>query len=175
MRNVVVCDVVSCRSCVNQWTNVSEERIASIFRVQESASEEPAWGTQVNARSAAYPRRYWVNAHSVALPLPPPTQSYTGSGLLPAGPSPQTLPLSLYWFPMWSTLPHLRFLYSWVFATGGSVCSHLLTLVPRSRIFLSWRWRLYFPPKHRFTQDLHGATSQKRACFISLSLWERRT
>jgi hypothetical protein len=25
------------------WTDVSEERIASIFRVQKSASEEPAW------------------------------------------------------------------------------------------------------------------------------------
>jgi hypothetical protein len=36
------------------------------------------------------------------------------------------------------------------------VCSHLLTLVPRSRIFLPWRWR----------QDLHCATSQKTAFFI---------
>jgi hypothetical protein len=26
-----------------KWTDVSEERIASIFRVEESASEEPAW------------------------------------------------------------------------------------------------------------------------------------
>jgi hypothetical protein len=25
------------------WTDVSEERIASIFRVEKSASEEPAW------------------------------------------------------------------------------------------------------------------------------------
>jgi hypothetical protein len=25
------------------WTDVSEERIASIFRVEESTSEEPAW------------------------------------------------------------------------------------------------------------------------------------
>jgi hypothetical protein len=25
------------------WTNVSEERITSIFRVEKSASEEPAW------------------------------------------------------------------------------------------------------------------------------------
>jgi hypothetical protein len=60
-----------------------------------------------------------------------------------------------------------------------SGCSHLLTLVPRSRIFLPWRWRRYVPPKRRFTQDLHGATSQKtdssylyiqvssfRSCFI---------
>jgi hypothetical protein len=45
-------------------------------------------------------------------------------------------------------------------------CSHLLTLVPRSRIFLPWRWRRYVPTKRRFTQDLHGATSQKTAFFI---------
>jgi hypothetical protein len=43
---------------------------------------------------------------------------------------------------------------------------HLLTLVPGSRIFLPWRWRRYIPPKGRFTQDLHGATSQKTAFFI---------
>jgi hypothetical protein len=46
-----------------------------------------------------------------------------------------------------------------------TVCSYLLTLVPRSRIFLPWRWRRYVPPKRRFTQDLHGATSQKTAFF----------
>jgi hypothetical protein len=39
--------------------------------------------------------------------------------------------------------------------------SHLLTLVPRSRILLPWRWRRYVPPKRRFKQDLHSATSQK--------------
>jgi hypothetical protein len=44
-------------------------------------------------------------------------------------------------------------------------CSHLLTLVPRSRIFLPWRWRRYVPPKRRFTQDVHGAISQKTAFF----------
>jgi hypothetical protein len=38
-----------------------------------------------------------------------------------------------------------------VFSTGGSVCSHLLTLVR---------------PKRRFKQDLHGATSQKTAFSI---------
>jgi hypothetical protein len=58
------------------------------------------------------------------------------------------------------------FLYSWLFLTGGSVCSHLLTLVHRSRIFLPWRWRRYVPPKRRLTQDLHSATSQKTTFFI---------
>jgi hypothetical protein len=52
--------------------------------------------------------------------------------------------------------------------TGSSICSHLLTLFPRSRIFLPWRWRRYFPPKRRFTQDLHGATSEKTVFFIRL-------
>jgi hypothetical protein len=59
------------------------------------------------------------------------------------------------------SLPPSLFLYSWVFSTGDSVCSHLLTLVPRSQIFLPWRWWRYVPPKRRFTQDLHGATFQK--------------
>jgi hypothetical protein len=43
--------------------------------------------------------------------------------------------------------------------------SHLFTLVPRLQIFLPWRWWRYVPPKRRFTQDLHGATSQKMAFF----------
>jgi hypothetical protein len=45
-------------------------------------------------------------------------------------------------------------------------CSHLATLVLRSRIFLPWRWRRYVPPKRRLTQDLHSATSQKTTFFI---------
>jgi hypothetical protein len=48
----------------------------------------------------------------------------------------------------------------------SEVCSHLLTLVPRLRIFLPRRWRRYGPPTRRFTQDLGGATSQKTAFFI---------
>jgi hypothetical protein len=28
------------------WTDVSEERITSIFKVKKSASEEPAWANQ---------------------------------------------------------------------------------------------------------------------------------
>jgi hypothetical protein len=62
-------------------------------------------------------------------------------------------PSPLCWFPMWPTLPLSLFLYSWLFPTGGLVCSHLLTLVPRSRTFLPWRWRRYVPPKRRLTQD----------------------
>jgi hypothetical protein len=46
-----------------------------------------------------------------------------------------------------------------------SSASHLLMLVPHSWIFLSWRWGRYIPPKQKFTQDLHGATSQKMAFF----------
>jgi hypothetical protein len=46
----------------------------------------------------------------------------------------------------------------------------MLTLVPRSRIFLPWRWRRYVPPKRRFTQYLHGTTSQKTELFIVYSL-----
>jgi hypothetical protein len=69
-------------------------------------------------------------------------------------------PLSSLLIPHVSYSPSL-FLYSWLFPTGGSVCSHLLTLAHRSRIFLPWRWRRYVAPKRRLTQDLHSATSQK--------------
>jgi hypothetical protein len=44
----------------------------------------------------------------------------------------------------------------------------------RSRFFLPWRWRAYFPPKRRFTQDLHGSTTQKKAFFMKLLNWESR-
>jgi hypothetical protein len=54
----------------------------------------------------------------------------------------------------------------WTDVLEAALCSHLLTLVPRSRIFLPWRWRWYDPLKHQFTQDLHGATSLKMAFFI---------
>jgi hypothetical protein len=55
--------------------------------------------------------------------------------------------------------------------SSNPVCSHLLTLVPHSRIFLPWRWRRYVPPKRRFTQDLQGTTSQKMALFI-VTAWK---
>jgi hypothetical protein len=48
---------------------------------------------------------------------------------------------------------------------GKCGCSHLLMMVPRSRIFLPWRCRRYIPPKRQFTQDMHSATSQKTAFF----------
>jgi hypothetical protein len=32
-----------CHVDLVDWTDVSEERIASIFRVEKSASEDPAW------------------------------------------------------------------------------------------------------------------------------------
>jgi hypothetical protein len=35
---------------------------------------------------------------------------------------------------------------------------------------IAWRWRRYVPPKRRFKQDLHGATSQKTASWIFLCL-----
>jgi hypothetical protein len=47
-------------------------------------------------------------------------------------------PSTPYWFPMWPTLPPSLLFHIWVYSTGGSVCSHLLTLVPCSRIFLPW-------------------------------------
>jgi hypothetical protein len=65
--------------------------------------------------------------------------------------------------------------FGWIYRLHlqGIKISHLLTLVPPSRIFLPWRWRRYIPPKYRFTQDLHGATSQKTAFFIRASIGTR--
>jgi hypothetical protein len=48
---------------------------------------------------------------------------------------------------------------------GRSFRSYLLMMVPRSQILLSWRWRRNDPQKRRFTQELHGATTQKTAFF----------
>jgi hypothetical protein len=72
-------------------------------------------------------------------------------------------PSPLCWSSLWPTLPLSMFLYSWLFPTDGSVCSHMLTLVPRSRILLPWR--RYVPPKRRLMQDLHSAKSQKTTLF----------
>jgi hypothetical protein len=55
----------------------------------------------------------------------------------------------------------------------AALCCYLLTLVPLSRIFLSWRWRWYVPPKCRFiSQDLHDATFQKTAFFYWRLIFE---
>jgi hypothetical protein len=51
---------------------------------------------------------------------------------------------------------------------GNSVSRWLQSA--RSRILLPWRWRLYDPPKRRFTQNLHSATSQKAAFFKLCSI-----
>jgi hypothetical protein len=59
-----------------------------------------------------------------------------------------------------------RFRVSYRLHLRGRKIRWLRTLVPRSRIFLPWRWRRYVPPKRRFIQDLHGAVSQNTAFFI---------
>jgi hypothetical protein len=65
---------------------------------------------------------------------------------------------------------------------GAVVCSHLLTLIPRSRIFLPWRCRRYIPPKksvHTRTTR-HHIPPQKTAffnvysCFLLILLHYRR-
>jgi hypothetical protein len=53
-----------------------------------------------------------------------------------------------------------------IFRVEPRMRNHHLTLVPRPRFSLPGSWRRYVPPKRRFTQDLHGATSQKTAFFI---------
>jgi hypothetical protein len=147
--------------CVDlMWTDVSEERIASIFRVEKFASEEPAWagccGLGHQSKTPSYIRigkegewatreinreeRGRVCRGQVGRP---------GEQVAERGAE----PVAVRW------------------RGGGcfrlvAVCSHLLTLLPRSRVFLPWRRRRYVPPKRRFTQDLHSATSHKTAFFI---------
>jgi hypothetical protein len=82
----------------------------------------------------------------------------------------------------WDVTP-CRYCVNWRF--GGIYRSgHLLTLVPRSQIFIPRKFRLYVISKRRFTQYLHGATSQKTAFFntkehnisetgyVSVFIWE---
>jgi hypothetical protein len=44
-------------------------------------------------------------------------------------------------------------------------------LVSCSADFRSWRWRLYVPPKRRFTYGLHCALSHKMPAFIVMLRW----
>jgi hypothetical protein len=69
---------------------------------------------------------------------------------------------------VWTDVPEelIRELATSVSRYLQTVCSLMLTQVPRSGILLQWRWRRYVPPEHQFTQDLHGAASQKMAFFI---------
>jgi hypothetical protein len=63
------------------WTKRWVCVLASHGSISSAPSRNlPKWrhvykATQINPRSAAYPRGYWVNALSVALPLYLPTRS----------------------------------------------------------------------------------------------------
>jgi hypothetical protein len=118
---------------------------------------------------------------SLGIPGPPPRYgpiSALARPLLPTRPSPETLPLSSLFISHVAYAPSIPVLTQLSVSTGGSVCSHLLTLVPRLRIFTlkieairSSETSVHtrstdVPPKRRFTQDLHGVTSQKTAFFI---------
>jgi hypothetical protein len=64
-----------------------------------------------------------------------------------------------------------RFGGTYLLHLQSAVCSHLLSLILRSRIFLPWKWRRYVLPKRLFTQDRHGATSQKMVFFKPFEIW----
>jgi hypothetical protein len=180
-RNAVFWDVVPCRSCkfnrrfggtyrLHLQDRKIRERGFSVSRwlqtkppLSHMTPDLQGYAGQCTLGSLA-PRL--LDQYSPRSPVSPPPRhdpipaqaSYLLTHLHRPFPSP------LYWFPM---CPPLRFLHNWVFSTGGLVCSHLLKLVPRSRIFLPWRWRRYVLPKRRFnSQYLHGGTSQKTAFFI---------
>jgi hypothetical protein len=114
------------------------------------------WNTQLSMSNSDFLSRSCKRTHhnrrnillheSIVILIMPPTHSYTA-------------PISEknHSVDMHRKRLHLQNIWS---------SSHLLTLVPRSRIFISWRWRRLVPPKRRFTQHLHGATSQKTAFLI---------
>jgi hypothetical protein len=47
---------------VVDWTDVSEDRIASIFRVEKSASEEPAWAALHNRPSFTHYNKQYIGS-----------------------------------------------------------------------------------------------------------------
>jgi hypothetical protein len=157
------------------WTDVSEKRIASFFRVEKCASEEPArtggadcvcrpsWQSQNIYGAGTEGNEGWCyglciyegrKGYTVAW-----STGFEASRVVECVDEqpPQRGTLSRIW--------DLR---------GGDYEEYFILGCPQppthggsfSRIFLSWRWRRYVPPKRRFTQELHGATSQKSAFFI---------
>jgi hypothetical protein len=151
MKNAIFWDVAPCSSCVN-W------RFGGTYRLHLQ-------GRKIRERGTGMSR--WLQTQS---PVEN-TQLYKNKKGGRVGYMGDLFPSPLYWFPMYLTLRPFLFLYSWVFSTGDSVCSLLLTPVPHSRIILPWRWRRYVPPKRQFTQELHGATSQKTAFFIQITVF----
>jgi hypothetical protein len=103
------------------WTDVSEERIASIFRVEYRRMCR--WVTS----------SYWRNTNYVRFEV--------------------FSAVSIYNSNLWHVAPHIARVNR---CFGGPYRLHLLGI----------NLRLYVPPKRRFTQDQHGATSQKTAFFI---------
>jgi hypothetical protein len=138
MKNAVFWDVTPYRSCAHR-------RFVGTYSIVPRKLGQCPLGSPSLFRRATLLHR-----------LCPATCSPISNNASPPLPSPH------YWFPTWPTLPPFMSLYSWLLSTGSSVCSHLLTLVPHSRICLPWRWRRYVPPKCLFTQELRGAISQKR-------------
>jgi hypothetical protein len=66
------------------------------------------------------------------------------------------------WWWLWTLLSSGM----WRIKSRISLLVFRRNVLPRSRIFLPWRWRRYVPPKHLFTQDLHGVTLQQ-AVYLS--------
>jgi hypothetical protein len=93
-------------------TDVSDERITSIFRVEKSASEEPALGGVCRLNYQSWATRFRLVAQSAAT--------------------------CSRWF----------LARGFMFSIAGSVCNHLLTLVPHSRIYVFDWWLSLQPPAH---------------------------
>jgi hypothetical protein len=70
----------------------------------------------------------------------------------------------------WRSCVNLRFGGTYHLHLQGRKIRERRTSVSRWLQTADWKWRLYVPPKRRFTQDLQGATSQKTAFFIVTSV-----
>jgi hypothetical protein len=81
--------------------------------------EQYVWNKTVpfvrfEVQPAAWPRGYWFNARTVALPLSPRHNPNLALACYLLAHLHRPFPSPLYWFPIKPTLPPFLFLYSWM-------------------------------------------------------------
>jgi hypothetical protein len=141
MKNVVFWNVAQCRYCVNRRSSeTSVYRISSQLLVPVPRSrifiEYPTYGGDTFLRH--------VGLHNIQLPVH-------------SGPS-----LADFYLIPWRLRRYVL----------RNVCLHNIHPPVHAGSSLAnfysitWKWRRYVPPKRRFTQYVHGPTSQKTAFFI---------
>jgi hypothetical protein len=163
------------------WTDVSEKHIASIFRVEKSASEEPAWAGGCRLSHQSKTPRYirigregqeaaWKSIERRGVGSVEMGERVAESGIVSEGYRASIDPVAS-WLSYRACID-LRSLVDLASCSGGFMREQmrgfhdLLRQKPTSLfIFVTWKWRRCVPTKCRFTHDLHGATSKKTAFF----------